>query len=77
MSVDPCETAEAICDKLKASHRTIQQKDISTFINVLLQYADADCDARNEFSVMVCKEIRQFLVEKKRTFRDIYGAPCI
>jgi hypothetical protein len=76
--------AKEIVEEINYEHRTIQQKTISTLVNIILQYAENKCfDDRNEKSVKICQKIRDFLVEEENLPKDCekniykYRAPFI
>ena len=74
------QTAEILGDVLECTHRTLQQSIMSALINVIVNYADARCDGRNEYSVKVCKSIRQALHDEgflHGSKGDTYSAPLI
>lgn len=80
MGRKPEQTAEIIGDVLESTHRTLQQSAISTLVNVIVNYADARCDGRNEYSVKVCRAIRQVLHDEgylHGSKGDTYSAPFI
>jgi hypothetical protein len=74
------DTAEIIGDVLESSHRTLQQEAMSVLIKVIVNYADARHDGRNEYSVKVCKAIKQALHDEGFLHGengDTYWAPMI
>ena len=80
MGRKPEQLAEILGDMLDCTHRTLQQGVISALINVIVNYADARCDGRNEYSVLVCKKIKQALHDEgflHGSKGDTYSAPLI
>lgn len=77
MGRKPQQAAEIIGDVLETSHRTLQQGAMSSLINVIVNYADARSDGRNEYSVKACKAIKKALEEEGFLYKDAYSAPFI
>lgn len=61
MSTDEDAISKMIVDRIQREHRTLQQSMIKVIAGVLVHYADASSDGRNEAAVRLCRDVRETL----------------
>lgn len=61
------EEREQFAEEIMKDHRTLQQSTMRLFYTVIKAWAESDnYDARNEATILACKEIVETLENKKR-----------
>lgn len=56
--------AAVVLDTVRRDHRTLQQSFVSLFMQVLVGYADAPNDLRNQEAVRFAGEVKKVATEK-------------